>query len=305
MPTVLTRLFVTLLYSWSFEFPLRIDEWVRRLYRPMDSAIKGDSLSLAQAAICKLAQRNQVTTDGVYFAPASKKFTTDMASIRSQRLAFSQAKLAEIKPLVRLCQWLPWVAGVAVTGSVAVENAKKDADVDFMIVCLPSRMWLVRPLLILFSQLHGKRRTWRGEEGNSWCFNLWLEQHTQSVPPSQRSLYTAYEVCQARWIISKAHTKELFFAANRWVTFVVPRLFTSATTQSVEHEQKTVGVGIPLLYNIIDLANYISFKIQYFYMRRHMTRERVSFHFAAFHPRDTKVNVLQAVRLLLEKSDQK
>jgi hypothetical protein len=101
MASVQTRLLVTLLYSWSFEFPLRIDEWLRRLYGPMDSAIKGDSPLLVKTALIDLVQRKLVTTDGVYVAPARKKSTVNMAAIRAQRLAFSQAKMAEIRPLLR------------------------------------------------------------------------------------------------------------------------------------------------------------------------------------------------------------
>ncbi|MBP7875646.1 hypothetical protein KA012_01455, partial [Candidatus Woesebacteria bacterium] len=200
MASVRTQLLLTLYYSWSFGFPLRVGEWYLRTYAhtsperklPAASEIAGEMLVLQTSAFVQI-------TNG-FVAPLPESDGLNLQNSRQSRLTISNDKYAEIAPLIKFCRMLPWVRGVAVTGSVAVENAESNDDVDLLIVCADNRLWLVRPLLIFFSQLYGKRRTWRGEEGNSWCFNLWLETSSLSVPVAQRSLYPANEVCQARWI---------------------------------------------------------------------------------------------------------
>lgn len=281
------RLLVTLRYSWVFGFPLKAGEWVRRLYQsPIAHIHRSDATELANT-IVSLVQANRVKKDGVFFSPVINEKTFLLSAIRAERLANSQRKLAEIEPLIKLCRWLPWVKGVAITGSVAVNNAKPDDDVDFMVVCAHRRLWLVRPLLILFSQRYGKRRTWWGEEGNSWCFNLWTEEISQRVESPQRSLYTAYEVCQAKWVISKDGTQRNFLLANRWVKRLLPHLYAHSAHSQAAFARATNQLSLPFVNQLLDLLNWLSFKLQFAYMRPHMTRERVSLHFAAFHPRET------------------
>lgn len=253
------------------------------------------------AAIVSLYSHQYLKKDAKFFSPKAGESDTSLTTIRVERRATAQTKIAEVAPLIHLCRWLPWVLGVAVTGSVAMENARKDDDLDLMIVCSAHRLWLVRPILILFSQLHGKRRTWWGEEGNSWCFNLWLEPTTLQVPTEHQSLYTAYEVCQTKWLISKADTRELFFRVNGWVSTIVPMLYRTARAQPARYEAATIFPGIFILSNSIDLANYISFTFQLMYMRRHMTRERVTLQMAAFHPRDTRRKILSTMMSMLNK----
>jgi hypothetical protein len=94
---------------------------------------------------------------------------------REKRFPTSSQKRAELLPLLAVCRWLPWVSGVAITGSLAMNNADEHADADVMIITENNRLWLVRPLMVLFSFLYGKGDRGTRKE-NSWCLNLWLEQ---------------------------------------------------------------------------------------------------------------------------------
>lgn len=299
MASLRTRLLLTIFYSWSFQFPVRTDEWIRRLYTDKISQSNQWDADAIVAAIVYLYSHQQLNKEDDFFSPMLNEPTSSLKTIRLERRAAARKKIAEVAPLIRLCRWLPWVLGVAVTGSVAMENARQNDDLDLMIVCSAHRLWLVRPILILFSQLNGRRRTWGREERNSWCFNLWLEPSTLQVPAEQRSLYTAYEVCQTNWLINKADTREWFFRANCWVSTTVPMLYRSAGAQPARFELQTAFFRILILSNCIDLANYLSFIFQLVYMRRHMTRERVKLQMAAFHPRDTKGKILSTMRSMV------
>lgn len=294
MATLRTRLFLTLAYSSTFGFPLTASEWARRLYQRSNESIEWPTTNRLRDEIVALVDGGWVAMLGRYFVAKSDETRSLEANVRGQRRQAARRKLQEITPVIRLCERLPWVAGLAVTGSVAVDNAEQNCDVDFMVVCAKNRLWMVRPILILFSQWYGKRRTWRGEEQNSWCFNLWLEQYSMRVPSDNQSLYTAYEVCQARWVVDKNNTRELFFFANRWANHIVPRMFLYAKNDSIT-PQPTRGFAFPVVANLFDLANCCLFTLQKWYMRAHMTREHVSLASAAFHPRDTKGMIFERI----------
>ncbi len=303
MASVRTRLLLTLYYSWSFGFPLRVGEWYLRTYTHTSPEGKLRAASEIASEMVALQASGFVQITNEFVAPLPESSGLNLQKIRKNRLAVSNEKYTEITPLIKFCSRLPWVRGVAVTGSVAVENAESNDDVDLMIVCAANRLWLVRPLLIFFSQLYGKRRTWRGEEGNSWCFNLWLETNSLSVPATQRSLYTGYEVCQARWIVSKDGCASEFFTANRWVEGIVPFFFKYAQSRAAGVDRRHSNFSFPPIAILLDLANLISFSFQHLYMLPHMTQERVSLRSAAFHPRDTRGNILKSMRSLVLKKN--
>jgi hypothetical protein len=229
------------------------------------------------------------------------------------------------------------VEGLAITGSVAVDNAKLHDDVDFMVVAAPRRLWLVRPLLLLFSQFYGKRRTWRGEEQNSWCFNLWLEPASLRIALHHHSLYTAYEVGQVDWLIEKQSIRTLFFQTNTWSREYIPFFFdhrsrvgarflpTQIASLWLRHAlaRKVIGVImfvclqlvlafvslvlvpicvflVSIIEYLLDVANFVAYHLQHIYMRRHMTREVVRLDFAAFHPRDTRARLIEKMITLFE-----
>jgi hypothetical protein len=172
-----------------------------------------------------------------------------------------------------------------------VQNAEAKDDVDLMIIVQTDRLWLVRPVLVLFSFLCGKRRSWNHEEYNSWCLNLWLEEHSLAVHPDKRSIYTAYEVCQAQWVLDRNQAKSKFLQANEWVRPLLPNYYFdivqhTTTTSRVKHNMYVNGFW--------KVFNDQAYQLQKWYMKRHITTERVGKSFAFFHPRDTKRSIFQA-----------
>lgn len=202
-----------------------------------------------------------------------------------EKECITNKKLQEIELLLGLCRWLPWVKGVALTGSLSVTDPKSvDEDVDFFIICSNHRLWLTRPLLVWFSQLMGRRRTWRKEEANAWCFNLWAEERDLIVRPSARSYYLAHEVCQAVWLVSKDGVGEQFVMQNTWVIAWLPRLFILAVARAREIAVWDTSLpSVTIMSYILDICNIWAYNAQRMYMRPHQTTEQVTLHRAAFH----------------------
>ena len=304
MRVLARQLLLTLAYTDQFNFPLKTREILERVWGvsalPREEVLAAFHYLIESGFCC--------CSNGYWSLNSDRNASTNGRQLREQRAQLSQEKIQAAAGLLKFLAFLPWVCGVAVTGSTAMNSADADDDLDFLIVTQTQRLWLVRPLVILFAMLAGKRRTWQKEEPNSWCFNLWLERDQLAQPLRTRSLYTAYEVVQANWILDRDGCEESFRTANNWVHGVLPftaplpasrrRIGRSKSSVPVFAELAAVGatVATSLLAPILSSGNVLSYLAQRAYMQGHKTTERVSIQAAFFHPRDTKRTLYDGLR---------
>lgn len=208
---------------------------------------------------------------------------SELSEVEKKMIIFN--KIEEAKWLIALCRWLPWVKGVALTGSLAALDPKSENDdLDLLVVCAEKRLWLARPVLVLFSVLNGRRRSWNREEPNAWCFNMWLEESAVAVDMRARNYYLANEVCQARWLVSKDGVGERFLAENGWAAAWLPRLYMVARLQVslVSRWSRSLPTPPPICW-LITLLNLLAYRAQLRYMQPHRTSETIAYNRALFH----------------------
>ncbi|MEM9777370.1 MAG: hypothetical protein AAF902_22520, partial [Chloroflexota bacterium] len=82
---------------------------------------------------------------------------------------------------------LPFVRMVAVTGSLAVNNPDKFADIDLFVITEPDRLWLARLLTISVVKLAAHQEI-------HLCPNYFIT--TNNLEIDAQNLYTAREICQ-------------------------------------------------------------------------------------------------------------
>jgi D-glycero-beta-D-manno-heptose 1-phosphate adenylyltransferase len=263
---------LTIAYADQFNFPLNEAEIYHRLVK---ISLSKNNLKKILASLEKMGLIEY--GDQLWKLSVGKA----QAKVRLERERYSQKKWLEVNKLLNTISWIPWIRGVAVTGSLAVNNVSSDGDIDLMIVVAPRRLWLVRILVSISALWAGKRRTWQGSEENSWCFNLWLDEDSLSLPHRKRNIYSAYEVCQARWVLDRGEIEKRFFQDNSWVKKLLPNFYKNSTGLSAAAESSWW----------LSLLNSIVFKVQYLYMYSHMSREGVSLSSAYFHPRSTKGHI--------------
>lgn len=196
--------------------------------------------------------------------------------------------------------WIPWIQSVWVTGSLAVDRARSDDDVDFMIVTDPNRLWISRFLIVGIGFLFGRVRTrfranqvsWPGY----WCLNLWLEAGATLMPEDQQNVYTAREVVQAIPLYRRQDVQaDQFLLNNSWVRlwslsgWSVARSRARSLPFSPRAFPASVLNLIPEV--LVTWVNRQAWKLQGSFLARHQTRERVLYDRAFFHPRDTKRHV--------------
>lgn len=271
---------LTLAYTHQFSYPLTGTELYYRLL-----SISQISQSAFIASLRALFASGLIMWDKPYISLGS---LPTLSGSREKRSLYSRKKIKELDPLLKFASFIPWVRAVGLTGSVAMKNASEFDDTDILMIVEPHSLWLIRPCIVLFSFFRKKRRTWNKEELNSWCFNLWLEGNKLVMPSKKRTAYTAYEVCQVVWMFDRTNVREQFLMDNSWVRQYVPLYHSRLLSQKKVIKKNwfikiLVTVSLPITY----VLNTLLFAVQWWYMRPHMTRERVTLHTAFFHPRDT------------------
>lgn len=205
---------VTLCYSAQFQYPLTIDEIYQRLIKinqfkqafpqfkqlfPQQKTRQHQSkkistmindlikkkLLIDQQFVRSQANRNHSSL----YTLNNKKANFEM---RLKRQKIFLRRNHEVVKLINIANKIPFIKGIALTGSAALANIDQDSDFDFLIVTEKKRLWLTRFILLTISFLLNKRKF--------WCFNLWLEDDQLVIPVKQRNFYTAFEVLQTKWL---------------------------------------------------------------------------------------------------------
>jgi hypothetical protein len=91
---------------------------------------------------------------GFYFSKGRK----ELVEQRTERNKISERKFKIVENATRLLRFVPFVRMVAVTGRMAMKNANKNSDLDFLIVLKQGKIFTGRILVTLLIHLLGIRR---------------------------------------------------------------------------------------------------------------------------------------------------
>jgi hypothetical protein len=279
-------LLLTLGYCDQFDYPLTHAEISERF---IGQALPQDELN---DVLHSLEKKKLITFQEPFYTLSARQKTI---ATRSKRREESIGKLSESVQFAKLIGKLPWVKGVFVTGALAMMNAGKEDDLDFMIITAPKRLWLTRFMITLLAFLRGKKRSPNHSKNQSWCLNLWLTTENLPVPEAKRSIYTAYEVIQALPILGKGKTVVNFFQQNAWVSEFLPnwKIPKNGYLNWTEKPDSFLSFIYPV-------CNQMLYRLQWWYMKRHYSTEIVGEGFAFFHPRDTQHIILKGWKKALQ-----
>lgn len=195
---------------------------------------------------------------------------------------------------VKIAQHIPTIKLIALTGSVAANNCKRNDDIDLMIVTSAHTLWITRPLVLLilnsrFSRRHPGDATSRSTR-NSFCPNLWLDTQTLQVPKSRQNIYTAHEVLQVKPLYEKSNSYQKFIKSNHWTKQYLANAYTSISRKKrvVNTKEKYNWMFAPL--------NFMMFVPQLVYMLPKITSEKISLHSAYFHKIDPSGSLIKQIK---------
>jgi len=104
---------------------------------------------------------------------------------------------------------------VAISGSLAMNNPKKESDIDLLIISKSGRIWTCRGLVTLFCHLIGQRRHGKLTQDRI-CLNHYLTNNSLKIP--FRSLYNAQTYVHLVPILEiEKGIYRKFQKANQWI----------------------------------------------------------------------------------------
>ena len=151
-----------------------------------------------------------------YLADCSGYFTLPgreaLVETRRRRTAVATSLWPRAVRYGQMIARLPFVRLVAVTGALAMDNVEPNADIDYLIITEPDRLWLCRALVIVLVRLAALR-------GDILCPNYFLSE--RALVFNERNLFTAHELVQMAPITglaTYAHMRQL----NAWTADFLP-----------------------------------------------------------------------------------
>jgi hypothetical protein len=196
-------------YSDVFDYPLTLEE-IRRSLPVVASTVEvAAALEVACDFVIGVAPFHVLTGREALVETRTRRAE---ASRRLMRRGFFYGRLIARLPFVRM---------VAVTGSLAVDNAEDGDDVDYLVVTAPGRVWLARALTIAVVRLASLR-------GLTLCPNYLLSETALALP--ERDVYTARELLQMRPVAGHAVYSRML-AANAWCADLLPSWRPDAAEQ--------------------------------------------------------------------------
>lgn len=235
-------------------------------------------------------------SDKKYSRSSLKRYSKPLKASEKKLLSdcfhTSRIKLQKAGSLIHFLSNVPTISLIAITGSLAVNNARRDDDIDLMVVVSPDTLWLTRPFIVILLKLLRLRRVSSSNRhhspvvANKICDNLWLDETSLALPLKKRNLYTAHEVLQALPIFDRGGIYQRFIRQNAWTKNYLANAYQYANSKFPSPMTGEGGTPQSEGGEVLKFFNKLAFKLQYRYMKKKITNETVSLHSAYFHPRN-------------------
>ena len=228
-PSLERAILETLAYSDIFDYPLTLDELHR--YLPVSIAKTALRNSVPQSLLCDFPQPSGSSTEIFYSLPNR----SSIVELRLERDAASRPPFRRALSYGRILGQLPFVRMVAMTGSLAMLNLSKNADMDFMFITVPNRLWIARAFAVTFGRLMRL-------VGDRICVNLLVSENALEWP--RHDLYSAREMGQMIPIVGPGIYRQLR-DANPWTDEFLPNAVSTPTlTPEIIRETGSLGQRI-------------------------------------------------------------
>lgn len=210
----------TLAYFDVLDFPLTVEELWRWLYPAPDQTVRA-AVADVEAALStpELKQRFDRRNDLVFFRGREA-----LVDLRSARHEFGQKKWKRAFSGAQFLEVVPFVKMVAVSNTLAIDNAKESSDIDYLIVTSPGHIWLARTMVTGILNMLGIRR--HGDKvKDRICLSFYVTADAldfRKIARQPDDPHRLFLTAQMVPLMDDAKTYEKFRMANAWVTERLP-----------------------------------------------------------------------------------
>lgn len=198
----------TLVYSDLFDYPLTAEEVHCSLIEHAATQFEVRHELEALCAAGTLAKRE------LYYCLPGREHCVQL---RQRRRENSAKILQSYRGILRLIKNFPFIRTVALSGTLAFQNAKGDDDLDLFLIVEQGRLWTVYTSLVVLCKILGRRR--------GVCLNCLLD--TAHLALAERNFFVAHQIAFLR-PLSGVKTLQAFGDANAWITRFLPQMPNAA-----------------------------------------------------------------------------
>lgn len=207
LDTVREAVLRTVAYADVFDYPLTLLEIHRYLV-----GTPAPLSAVRQALDDWLLARGELIENQGYISLPGRDA---VVQTRLDRQTISERLWRKGRRYALLIARVPFVRFVGVTGTLAVDNAEHDADIDYLIMVAPGRVWLARQLCLLFVYLGRAERV-------EICPNYVIS--TDRLDQFEPSLFTAHELAHMVPVFGLEAYEQLLSASD-WAQQYLPNAF--------------------------------------------------------------------------------
>ena len=269
----------TLLYSSLLDYPLEKDEIYNFLI-----AEKITQKELTQGL--KSAKIPIDSSGGFFFLKGNQH----LVKIRQAREIISFKKLSKAKRIIRQLSLIPTIKLIGISGTLAMQNCREVDDIDIFVIAQEGLAWTTRFLIAGLLILLGVYRNKNSKHyQDKICLNLVIDESRMLF--ENKDLFTAHEIAQLLPIFERGRTYHKFLKVNGWVKKMLPN-FLTRNKAVFKKRQNLFDSSFVFLCRIIFLEKILR-ALQFFYMKKAITKERLEEGFIGLHPFDYKSHVLK------------
>jgi hypothetical protein len=267
--------FRAICYADIFDFPLTRSEIVKYQIASIKKSKKHFDAQVLQQS------------RGYYFL----KGRGNIVSLRKKRESYSHKKVTIANKHCRIFKLIPTIQSIFVTGAVAAQNARKQDDIDILVITKTGWIWTTRLLVIMLANIVGIRRK-PGEKkiADKLCFNMFIDEDHLAIPVNERDVFSANEIARMKLLWGRGAVSSRFYYENKWIRSFLPNFIIPV------HGKKTVHQGGPLQF-----IEFIMRSLQLFYMKFRRTNEVITDGYVRFHPNDAREWILEEYMKRLKK----
>jgi len=141
--------------------------------------------------------------------------SADMAARRRAGNEKAGELMKTAKKVAAMLSWIPFVRGIAVSGSLSKNFADERSDIDLFIITAPGRLWIARTCMHVF-----KKASFLANKQHLFCMNYYVDESEAQI--AEKNIYTAIEVATLR-PMQGARAFSRFFSANTWTKKYLPQ----------------------------------------------------------------------------------
>lgn len=199
----------TFIYFDILKRPLKKNEILDNLQR-IDGETQFSLVSFGEALL-NLLSKNLIENEKEFWFLKGRDF---LVIERKKREKISKELWQRLKKIASIINWVPFIEGVFVSGSLAIDNSNETSDIDLLVITKIRRIFTVRAFLTFLLDVFRYRRK-KGKIRGKICLN-----HYQTLDFLEfkfPSLYVAYNFFHLRPVIDRKNVFERFKEENRWL----------------------------------------------------------------------------------------